>query len=225
MSFTWTSLISPEYPQVVTAAIVTTGLVGVGLHARKSLGTGQGAVVPAGRVSVRGFFETITEFITELADSVIGSHGRAYVPLFASLFTFILINNLTGILPGVVPATENLNTTLAMGLFVFVAYNIIGLKTNGISYLKHFMGPVWYLIPLMLPIEIISNCLRPLTLGLRLSNVLRGDHMVVGVFTDLIPLLIPIPFYALGLIVALVQAFVFTLLSMVYVSLATAHEH
>ncbi len=227
MSFTWTALIpgvGHEYAHVATAGIVTTGLVGIGALAKFSLGIGQTAITPVGKFSLRGILETITEFIADLADTVIGHNGRSYVPFFASAFTFTLVNNLVGMLPGMAPATENLNTTLAMGVFMFLAYNIIGLKVQGIGYLKHFLGPVWYLIVLMLPIEIISNLLRPLTLGLRLANVLKGDHTVIGVFTDLVPIGVPVVFYLLGLIVALVQAFVFTLLSMVYVALATAHQ-
>ena len=156
---------------------------------------------------------------------VIGHHGRAYVPMFASIFTFVLINNLVGVIPGMTPATENLNTTLSMGLFVFLAYNLFGLRENGMGYLKHFLGPVLWLAPLILVIELISHIVRPLSLGLRLANVLKGDHTVVGIFLDLVPVILPIPFYLLGIFVCFVQAFVFTLLSMVYVALATAHDH
>ncbi|MEZ0391659.1 MAG: F0F1 ATP synthase subunit A [Pseudobdellovibrionaceae bacterium] len=228
MSFTWTSLIpgvGHEYAHVATAGIVTGGLVVASLAAKKALSTGEAAVVPADRFSLRGFFEMVTEFIAGLCDMVIGEGGRKFVPMFASFFTFVLINNLVGVLPGVAPATENLNTTLAMGLFVFITYNLFGLKENGVSYLKHFLGPVLWLGPLMLVIELISHIVRPLSLGLRLANVLKGDHTVVGIFLDLFPWGLPVPFYLLGMFVAFVQAFVFTLLSMVYVALATAHDH
>lgn len=228
MSFTWTSLIpgvGHEYAHVATAGIVTAGLVGASFAAKSALGKGEEAVIPTGKVSIRGFFELITEFIAGLADMVIGHGGRKYVPMFAAFFTFVLINNLVGVIPGVAPATENLNTTLAMGTFVFIAYNLFGLKENGIGYLKHFLGPVMWLAPLMLVIELISHIVRPISLGLRLANVLKGDHTVVGIFLDIVPYGLPIPFYMLGMFVAFVQAFVFTLLSMVYVALATAHDH
>jgi F-type H+-transporting ATPase subunit a len=228
MSFTWTSLIpgvGHEYAHVATAGIVTGGLVVASFAAKKALGTGDAAVVPADRFSLKGFFELITEFIAGLVDMVIGEDGRRYLPMFASFFTFVLINNLVGVIPGMAPATENLNTTLAMGLFVFITYNLFGLKENGVSYLKHFLGPVLWLGPLMLVIELISHIVRPISLGLRLANVLKGDHTVVGIFLDLVPIGLPIPFYLLGMFVAFVQAFVFTLLSMVYVALATAHDH
>lgn len=228
MAFTLTSLIpgvGHELAHVATAGIVTVGLVAAGVAARASLGKGEASVIPAGRFSIRGLFELATEFITGLVDQIIGHHGRAFVPLFASVFTFTLVNNLVGIIPGMAPATENMNTTLAMGIFIFLAYNFVGLKANGLAYLKHFVGPVWWLFFLMIPLEIISHLVRPLSLGLRMANVLMGDHKVVSVFTDLVPVLIPVPFLLLGLIVAFVQAFVFTLLSMVYVALATAHDH
>lgn len=228
MSASLTSLIpgvGETYAHVATAGIVSTGLILATVVARAQLGKGDAAVVPAGRLSVRGFFEFITEFIQGLVDMVIGEHGRAFVPMFAAVFTFVLINNVVGMLPGMSPATENLNTTLAMGFFMFIAYNIFGIKENGLSYLKHFLGPIWWLIPLMLVVEVISHIVRPISLGLRLANVLRGDHTVVGIFLDIFPIGLPIPFYLLGLFVACVQAFVFTLLSMVYVALATAHDH
>lgn len=228
MAFSLTSLIpgvGPEYAHVATAGIVTAGLVAAGLVGRAQLGTGEHAVVPAARASIRGFFEFIVEFIQGLSDMVVGEHGRAMIPLFASVFTFVLVNNLVGVVPGMTPATENLNTTLAMGLFIFLYYNYLGLKENGVHYLKHFLGPVLWLGPLMLVIELISHFVRPVSLGLRLANVMRGDHTVVGIFLDLVPIGLPIPFYILGIFVCFVQAFVFTLLSMVYVALATAHDH
>lgn len=228
MSFNLTSLIpgvGHEYAHVATVGIVATGLVGAALAGKAALGTGEKAVVPASKLSLRGFFEVITEFIVGLVDMVIGHHGRAYVPMFAATFTFILINNLMGILPGMTPGTENLNTTLAMGIFMFVAYHSFGLKENGMDHLKHFMGPVLWLAPMMVIVELISDLVRPVSLGLRLANVLKGDHTVVGIFLDLVPIGLPIPFYLLGIFVCIVQAFVFTLLSMVYVALATAHDH
>lgn len=228
MSFSLTSLIpgvGHEYAHVATAAIVTTGLVGSALVARSQLGQGEKAVIPADRFSLRGLYELAVEFIQGLVDMVIGEHGRAYIPLFASIFTFVLVNNLVGILPGMTPATQNMNTTLAMGVFVFIYYNYMGLKENGMAYLKHFLGPVLWLAPLMLVIELISHFVRPLSLGLRLANVMSGDHTVVGIFLDLVPILLPIPFYLMGIFICFVQAFVFTLLSMVYVAMATAHDH
>ena len=200
-------------------------MVVASVAARSALGTGEKAIIPSDKFSLRGLVELATEFIFGLVDMVIGHHGRKYVPMFAAVFVFVLVNNLVGVIPGMTPATENLNTTLAMGLFMFVTYNILGLKENGVGYLKHFLGPVIWLAPLMVVIEIISHLVRPASLGLRLANVIKGDHTVVGIFLDLVPIGVPIPFYLMGMFVCFVQAFVFTLLSMVYVSMATAHDH
>ena len=228
MHFNWTQLIpgvGHHYTHVATLILVTLIIMALGLRARATLGQGETAIVPTGKVSVRGVFEFLTEYIGNLSEQVIGHQGRDFAPYFTAIFTYILINNLVGIIPGMTPATENFNTTFAFGIFSFLAYNFIGIKHGGLGYLKHFLGPVMWLAPLMLIIEIISHIIRPLTLGLRLANVMTGDHTVLSVFLGLFPLGPAIPFYAMGLLVSTIQAFVFTLLSMVYVALATAHDH
>ncbi len=228
MHFNWTQLIpgvGHHYTHVATLILTTLLIMLLGLRAVVTLGKGQVSIVPTNKLSVRGMFEVFTEYIGGLANQIIGHHGRAFAPYFASIFTFILFNNLIGLIPGMTPATENFNTTFAFGIFSFLAYNVIGLKEGGIGYLKHFLGPVMWLAPLMLIIEIISHVIRPLTLGLRLANVMTGDHTVLSVFLGLFPVGPAIPFYAMGLLVCTIQAFVFTLLSMVYVALATAGDH
>lgn len=228
MHFNWTQLIpmvGHEYTHVATLIIVSALIMLMGVFAKASLGNGETAVIPTGKFSIRGIFEVFTEYIGGLADQVIGHHGRLFAPYFAAIFTYILFNNLVGLIPGMTPATENFNTTFAFGVFSFLAYNVIGLKEGGVGYLKHFLGPVLWLAPLMLIIELISHVIRPLTLGLRLANVMTGDHTVLSVFLGLFSLGLAIPFYAMGLLVSTIQAFVFTLLSMVYIALATAHDH
>ncbi len=228
MHFNWTQLIpgvGHHYAHVATLVIATCLIMILGFTARLSLGKGEASIVPAGKVSVRGFFEILTDYIHTLSQQVIGQHGRTFAPYFAAIFTFVLINNFIGLIPGMTPATENFNTTFAFGMFSFLAYNVIGLKEGGVGYLKHFLGPFLPLAPLMLIIELISHFIRPLTLGLRLANVMTGDHTVLAVFLDLFPVGPAIPFYLMGMLVCTIQAFVFTLLSMVYVALATAHDH
>ena len=228
MHFNWTQLIpgvGHHYMHVATLLLATALTVIIGLVARVSLGTGEAAVIPTGKLSVRGILEIITEYIYNLSGQVIGAHGRAFAPYFAAIFTFVLLNNFLGLVPGMTPATDNFNTTFAFGIFSFLAYNVVGLKEGGVGYLKHFLGPVLALAPLMLIIELISHFIRPLTLGLRLANVMTGDHAVLTVFLGLFPIGPAVPFYLMGMLVSLIQAFVFTLLSMVYVALATAHDH
>jgi F-type H+-transporting ATPase subunit a len=228
MHFTWSQLIpgvGHHYSHVATLAIASIVLILIGIRARVALGSGDAAVVPASSFSVRGIFELLTEGIGKLADQVIGHHGRPFAPYFTAIFVFVLFNNFLGLIPGMVPATENFNTTFALGIFSFLAYNFIGIKYGGLGYLKHFLGPVPILAPLMLVIELLSHILRPLTLGLRLANVMTGDHTVLAVFLGLFPVGPAIPFYLMGMLVSTIQAFVFTLLSMVYIALATASDH
>lgn len=123
------------------------------------------------------------------------------------------------------PATDNINTTLTLGLFIFIVYNYFGFREHGIHYLKQFMGPLLLLAPLMVIIEVISHLVRPMSLGLRLQGNMMGDHTVLGIFLDLVPYGLPIVFYGLGLFVCFMQAFVFTMLSMIYVSMAISHDH
>jgi len=130
-----------------------------------------------------------------------------------------------GLIPGFLPPTDNINTNLAIALTVFVYYHIMGIKAHGVkNYLKHFMGPILWLGPLMIVIELIGHCVRPISLSLRLFGNITGDHLVLGIFSGLVPILVPVVFMALGLFVSFIQAFVFSLLSMIYINLATAHE-
>lgn len=196
---------------------------------RAVLGSGDAAVMPASKFSLKGIMELILEFVVGLADMVIGEDGRKFVPMFAAVFLFVWVQNLIGLLPGMTPATDNINTTLALGLFTFAMYNYYGFKEHGPAYLKQFLGPLLLLAPLMVVIEIIGHLVRPLTLGLRLYGNIMADHTVLSVFLHMFEGLwfIPVPaiFYGMGIFVASMQAFVFTMLSMIYVSMAISHDH
>ncbi len=238
--FNWLELIPAvtyygDKPGEVATHVATMGAAGIFLCAaaivgRAALGQGESAITPASRFSIKGFFEGLTEFIIGLSETVMGERGLKYAPLFAPIFFFILINNLVGLLPGMTPATEKMSTTLALGLFSFFVFHYYGIKENGVSYIKHFtvlpLKPAFLiLIPLMLLIELISSLLRPLTLGLRLQANMMGDHMILSTFYDLIPWLVPVFVYVIGVFVCFMQAFIFTLLSIIYVAMATAHDH
>jgi F-type H+-transporting ATPase subunit a len=218
-----------HYIHVWTAIAVGILLIVLAFAGRLVLGTGEAAVTPSGTFSLKGILEAILEFIVGLSDLVIGEEGRKFVPMFASIFFFILVNNFVGLIPGMTPATDNLNTTIGVGLFSFVIYNFYVIKENGLSYLKHFFGPVLWLAPLMLAIELVSHAIRPLTLGLRLQGNILADHTILGVFVDMFSSVwfIPVPaiFYGMGIFVSGMQAFVFTMLSMIYISMAIAHDH
>lgn len=185
-----------------------------------------GGLVPEARLTYRNFFEIIAESLFRLTESVIGHHDApTYFPIIGSLFVFIFFSNIVGLIPGILPPTDNLNTTLALGLFVFIYYNFAGIRANGMGYFKQFFGPVLWLAPLMLVIELASHVFRPLSLALRLRGNIMGDHIVLGVFSSLVPILLPVIFYGLGVFVAFIQAFVFCLMTMVYISLSTSHDH
>lgn len=185
-----------------------------------------GGLIPDSKLTYKNFFEIIAEGLYKLTEMVIGHHeAPIYYPIIGTLFLFIVTSNLIGLIPVFQPPTSNLNTTLALGIFVFLYYNYAGFKEHGLSYLKQFMGPVLWLAPLMLIIELASHIFRPLSLALRLRGNIMGDHIVLSVFSGLVPYLLPVVFYGLGVFVAFVQAFVFCLMTMVYISLSTSHDH
>jgi F-type H+-transporting ATPase subunit a len=223
--FTWMQIIPgvshlPDH--VATAGLVTALLIGTAVAARRQIVRASDAAVPDGTLTARNAMEMYLDWFTNFATGILGPTARQYVPLYGALFLFILANNAIGLIPGFAPPTSNVNTTLGLGILSFVMYNYFGFKAHGIAYLKHFVGPIWWLFFLMMPLEIIDNLLRPFTLNLRLLMNMFADHLVLDIFTDLTKLIVPIAFYLLGSIVVLIQAFVFTVLSMVYVSLATA---
>lgn len=231
-AFTWLSFIGLEqYPDhVLMSLFVAVTLVLTTLVARAQLNaimrSADGGLVPESKLTYRNFFEIIAESLFSLTESVIGHHDAPiYFPVIGTLFIFIFFSNILGLIPGVMPPTDNINTTLALGIFVFFYYNIAGLKANGMGYIKHFFGPIIWLAPLMVIIELASHIFRPLSLALRLRGNIMGDHVVLHVFSGLVPLVLPVIFYGLGVFVAFIQAFVFCLMTMVYISLSTAHDH
>jgi len=202
---------------------VATGLFFLALQAKKALKDED--IIPKARFSLRNFFEVFIEQMAKLSDSVIGSGGKPMIPVFCFLFLFIWFQNLLGLFPGFLPSTQNVNTTIALGTFAFCIYNYYGFKEHGLKYLKQFLGPILFMAPLFVFIEILSHLFRPLSLGLRLFGNMKGDHTVIGIFLDMFPIAIPVIFYFLGFFVCTLQAFVFTILTMVYVSLAISHDH
>jgi F-type H+-transporting ATPase subunit a len=184
-------------------------------------------VVPDPGFTLRNLFELILAFLAQLAEDIIGHHYKKYLPLLGSCFLFILFMNLLGLIPGFLPPTQKMNITMGLALVIFLSTHYFGVRENGIAYFKHFLGPVWWMAPIMLPIEIISHLARPMSLSLRLFGNITGDHAVVAGFMALIPIVVPSVFMGLGLFVSFMQAFIFTVLSMIYISGAVAHgeEH
>ncbi len=226
--FTWVSIIpglNMMRDHTATAILVSVALLAWAWVARRQLTAATDPAVPDETLTARNSLEVYVEGFTGIVEGVIGPEGRKYVPFYAALFLFIFASNMTGLLPGFTPPTSNINITLALGLISFVMYNYYGFRAHGASYLKHFIGPIWWLAFLMLPLELVDNLLRPITLNLRLLMNMFADHLVLDIFTDLTKLIVPVVFLLLGAFVSLIQAFVFTLLSLVYVALAVSgHE-
>ncbi len=169
--------------------------------------------------------EMTHEFVSEQSESIIGHGYERFASYLTALVLFILLANLMGLVPGLKSPTADPTVPLGFALVTFIYYHYHGLRSNGVGYIKQFLGPVWWLYPLMLPIELISHLARVLSLTVRLyANMFAGD-LVTLAFFSLIPLGIPLIFLGLHLGVAVVQAYVFFLLASIYLSLAVAHDH
>jgi F-type H+-transporting ATPase subunit a len=191
------------------------------------------AIVPDERLTLRTFFESMTEGALNLMEGSMNRKAAVYfLPLIGTSAFIIFFSNLIGLVPGFLPPTSNLNTTLAMALVIFLTTHIYGVKEHGLGYLAHFFGPIrkWYALPLMLlmfGIELVSHIARPVSLSIRLMGNMYADHLVVGTFIGLIPglpLIVPVPVMLLGVIVCIVQTLVFCILSTLYIGMAIAHE-
>jgi F-type H+-transporting ATPase subunit a len=193
--------------------------------ATKNIKKKKAPLVPSDKFDAQNVGELITETFSSTLENLMGEEGITYLPLIGTLGMFILFSNLSGLIPGMLPPTESINTTAGCALVVFFSTHIIGLKKHGLKYLKQFVGPFWQLAPLMIPLEIISHLARPLSLSLRLFGNIMGDHLVFALIVGLVPFIVPIPVLVLGTFVAVVQTVVFVLLSSVYIAGALAEEH
>jgi F-type H+-transporting ATPase subunit a len=206
------------YPHVIYSWVVMVLLIGLGFLAAKGI-----HMIPTG---MQNFFEVVISGIEEFMVSVTGEEGRWLFPLVATVFIYIFTCNLIGLIPGFFPPTASLNTTLSCALVVVTFTHIIGVKYHGPAYIKHFLGPVWWMIPIIFPIELIGHAARILSLTFRLFGNMMGHELVLGILFFLAgAFFAPLPIMALGIFVALVQAFVFFLLSIMYFTAAMEHAH
>ena len=175
---------------------------------------------------MQNLFEIIVGGIEDFMVDITGEEGRWLFPLAATIFLYIFVANVIGVIPGLAPPTANINTPLSCALVVVVFTHVIGIKYHGVKYIKHFLGPVWWLAPLILVIELIGHVARILSLTFRLFGNMMGHELVLGILFALAGMfLAPLPIMALGIFVAFVQAFVFFLLSIIYFSGAMEHAH
>ena len=177
-------------------------------------------VIPSEKFNSRNILELIVEGVLYFSVDIIGPKGKDFLPLMGTLTLFILFSNLIGLVPGFNPCTSNININLGMAVVVFVLYNYWGVREHRLSYIKHFLGPILWIAPLYMTIEIISHLARMLSLSVRLFGNMTGDHLVLSIFTGLVPFLVPIVSIALGAFFSFIQTLIFVVLSMMYVSLA-----
>jgi F-type H+-transporting ATPase subunit a len=171
-------------------------------------------------------FEGVVGGLKEMLNDNIAHHGERYLPFIGTMALFVFFNNFFGLIPGLSPGTSNWNVTLGAALVVFGYYNFHGMKEQGfLKYWAHFAGPIWWLAPLMFPLEILGLLSRILSHSLRLFGNIAGEHVVAGIFFGLMPILLPVPMMFLGLFFGLIQTFVFTMLATIYLSGAVSHEH
>jgi F-type H+-transporting ATPase subunit a len=174
---------------------------------------------------VQHVLEVTYEFLYAQAQEVVGHDGPKYMAFFGTMFFFILFMNCLGLIPGFDSPTMYPMVPFGMAIATFLFYNATGVRANGLGYLKQFLGPIWWLAFLMLPIEILSHFARPLSLTVRLfANMFAGEQVYLT-FISLTKLIIPVIFIGLHLFVSLLQAYIFTLLAMIYVGGAVSHEH
>jgi F-type H+-transporting ATPase subunit a len=174
---------------------------------------------------VQNVMEVVISGLVNFIEEIMGPEGKHYFPLIASLFLFILVCNFLGLIPGFDSPTANLNTTLALALVAFAATHYIGIRKHGFGYIKHFFGPLWALAPFMFIIEGISHLARVLSLSFRLFGNMIAKHKLLIVLFFLFPYFLQVPILGLGVLVAFIQAGVFTLLTMLYLAGSIEEAH
>jgi F-type H+-transporting ATPase subunit a len=223
---------------VLQAALLAIGiLVALSFAVRSKLAGPDGGILPDEGITLRNMVEVVVEGLANLGHQTIGHEYRKYFPLVGAIFFFVLISNLLGLIPGVGGASSDINTGLAWALIVFCVYWGAGIRKKGWRYFDHFMGPPFdiqlfgktrhipLMAPLLFPIELVLDAARIATLSIRLLANMFADHTVVAIWYGLVPIVLPAIFMGLGLVISFIQAFVFSLLSMIYIGLAIEDHH
>ena len=206
------------YPHVIYSWFAILLLIIFAVLATRSI-----ALVPSGG---QNFFEFVISCMEEFMVDITGEEGRKFFPFVATIFIYIAFCNLMGLVPGFYPPTASINTTVACAIPVFLFTHFIGIKYHGIKYVKHFLGPVWWLIPIILPIEIVGHLARVMSLSFRLFGNITGHELVLAILFMLAgAFFAPLPIMAMGVFVAFVQAFVFFLLSIMYFAGSMEEAH
>jgi F-type H+-transporting ATPase subunit a len=218
--FEWIGLghFAHAYPHVIYSWVVMIFLIVCGALAAKSI-----SLIPG---KAQNFFELVISGMEEFMVDITGEEGRWFFPIIGTLFLYIAVCNLCGLIPGFFPPTASINTTLSCAIPVFLFTHYIGVKYHGLKYIKHFLGPVWWMSPLIFVIEIIGHLARIMSLSFRLFGNIMGHELVLAILFLLAgAFLAPLPIMAMGIFVSFVQAFVFFLLSIMYFAGAMEHAH
>ncbi|MEI7892937.1 MAG: F0F1 ATP synthase subunit A [Myxococcales bacterium] len=200
-------------------------IAGLAFATRAKITNYDEAVKPDAHLSLRTFFEILIGYFYDMMKDMMGpARAKRYFPIVGTAAVFILVANFLGMVPGFPLITSTWSVTAGCAAVVFIAFNYYGIKENGAGYFKHLAGPVWWLAPLIFPLEVFSLCLRPMTLSVRLMLNMSVDHLLLAIALGALALVLPIPVMVLGTLVAIVQVLVFCLLSSIYIALATEHE-
>lgn len=215
----------------LSACFVSAVIIAFGLLARMALQRKLASAEGIDRYTAEsglGVFtvaEGLVSFIRGMQAGLLDKeHQRRWTPLIGAFFVYIFVSNILSIVPGFQPPTDNINTNVGMAIIVMVTYWVVGLVSDPKGFIAHLTGPVWWLAPLIGAIELLGLLVvRPVTLSLRLTGNMFADHTVFGVISGLAPLAVPVPFLVLAIVVSTIQAFVFALLTTIYISLSLPH--
>lgn len=208
------------------------------MSVKRKLASEDGGVLPDEGVTLRNLIEVIVFQLATLSRDIMGEDWRKHFPIIGTIFFFVLVSNVMGMVPWLGGATSDVNTTAAWAVISFLYYNYVGIRQHGAKYIYQFMGPVMghmkigeteyhvrWLAPFMLPLEIVLHLARIVSLAIRLLANMYADHTVVAVWIGLVPIAIPAIFMGLGLMVSVLQAVVFSLLTMIYIGAALEEAH
>jgi F-type H+-transporting ATPase subunit a len=226
---------NPEIQRFALGIMIASGLIYIARKVGNVIDhnkTREELLIPTDKLNSTGLIEWVLDKFMGFQDSVLGKENRKHFPFMASVFFFVLIANFLGIIPGIPSATNSIWLNVGMALMVFLYFNIMGIKEHGFfSYLRHFAGPFTGVMalsvgPLIFFAEILSTILRPFTLNLRLYWNIKGDHLVMEIISEVLGFFafpLASPLYVLAVFVSFMQAFIFAMLTMVYVFFATEH--
>ena len=226
-------------PWVVSSAIFAGLLLMLsGLVVRSRIAASGGSVVPDEGFTLRNVSEVLIDMLSGLAEQNMGPEWRRWFPLVATIFLFILLSNLLGLIPVIGGATSDINATAAWAIISVLVAEYVGIRKHGWGYINHFLGPSMFdvtiggkkihvraMAPIFVPLELVAHLARVLSLAIRLLANMFADHTVVAVWLSLVPVAVPAVFMGLGLVIAFLQAFVFSLLTMIYINMAQAEAH